>query len=124
MMKTVVSDPVELALVVKAIKSGLGGCVDWDITVVDRLKNDLARHRLKLHDVRSMLIQHVRSGGEVFQKQENREGWKDRRDYWYWAIVPVPVFPKGLFVEFELRNSDPDYPEANLCKRMKNYDKK
>jgi hypothetical protein len=108
------SNPDELALVVKAIKSGLGGCVEWDDTVIDRLTNDLARYRLKLHDVRTKLIQHVRNGGEVFQKEEDRETWKDRRDYWYYVIVPTPVFPKGLFVELELRNSDPDYPEVNL----------
>ena len=50
----------------------------------------------------------------MFQHEENREGWKDKRDYWYHVIVPMAVFPKGLFVELELRNSDADYPEVNL----------
>ncbi len=69
-------NPEELALVVKAIASGLGGCVEWDDTVIERLANDLARYRLKLHDVRIKLIQHVSKGGEVFQETEDRAGWK------------------------------------------------
>jgi hypothetical protein len=109
------TDPAALVLVEKAIKSGLGGCVEWDITVVDRLDEELARHGLKLHEVRRELIQHVRNGGKVFQHEEDREGWKNKRDYWYHVIMPMPgVFAKGLFVEFELRNSDSDLPEVNL----------
>ena len=109
------SNPADLALVVKAVHSGLGGCVEWDVKVTARLKPELALHELTIRMVRSEVIQHVQSGGEVFQVKETREGWKDRRDYWYKVIVPMPaIFTKGLFVELELVNSDPDFPEVSL----------
>src|SRR6266852_4092874 len=108
------SDPAELDLVVKAIKSGLDGCVEWDVKVVNRLRQQLAPFSLKLIDIRSDLIRHVRAGGEVVQHKEDREEWKDRRDFWYHVVVPTPLFRKGLFVKLELRNSDPELPEVNL----------
>jgi hypothetical protein len=108
------SNAAELELVVKALKSGLGGCVEWDVNVIDRVRRELARHKLKLVAVQKLLVEHVRSGGMVVPHDEEREGWKDRRDYWYHVIVPMPMFAKGLFVELELRNSDPELPEVNL----------
>ncbi len=48
-------------------------------------------------------------------QKEEREIWKDRRDYWYKIIVPMPdLFSKGLFVEIELRDADPELPEIKL----------
>jgi hypothetical protein len=109
------SSPAELDLVRNAISSGLGGCVEWDAKVIDRVAADIARHGLTLNDVRRQLIEYVRSGGEVIQVKEVRTLWLDRREYWYKAIVPVPkLFKKGLFVEMELLNDDPEYPELGL----------
>ena len=116
------SDPAELALVVKALQSGLGGCVEWNVTVTDRLKAELAPHGLTLRLVRREVIDYVQSGGEVVQVKEEREGWKDRRDYWYKLILPMPaLFANGLFVELELANRDPDYPEVSLVNAHEQY---
>lgn len=99
----------------KAIKSGLGGCVEWDEYEVDRIDEELARHGLTSPSVRKDLIQYIRNGGDVIQVKEERERWKDRRDFWYKVIVPMPaLFSKGLFVEMELVNTDPDLPEIRL----------
>jgi hypothetical protein len=54
------------------------------------------------------------AGSEVVQHEEEREGWKDRCDYWYHVIVPVRVFPKGLFAEMALVDPDPDLPEIGF----------
>ncbi len=109
------SNPGELELVRKALISGLGGCVEWNAKVMDRIAGDLARHGLKLRDVRRELIQYVRDGGVVFQVKEVRTLWVDRREYWYKSIVPMPIlFKKGLFVEMELLNADPELPEVEL----------
>jgi hypothetical protein len=109
------SNPTELALVRKALVSGLGGCVEWDARVVDRVAADLDRHGLNLIDMRRELIEYVRGGGDVIQVKEVRTLWADRRDYWYKAIVPMPnLFKKGMFVEMELRDNDPDLPEVGL----------
>jgi hypothetical protein len=104
-----------LALVQKALMLGLGGCVEWDVKVIGRLGAELAACGLTLAGVRKALIQHVQTGGAVVQVQEERETWKDRRDYWYKTIVPMPGMLKmGLFVEMELLNSDPELPEVSL----------
>lgn len=108
-------DPDELALVRKALMLGIGGCVDWDVWAADRVEPELARHGLTLEVVAKSVIQHARSGGDVVQVKETRDPWKDRRDYWHKVIVPMPrLFTKGLFVEIELRDSDPELPEAIL----------
>src|ERR1043166_3306451 len=109
------SNPAELELVRKAIASGVVGCVEWDAKVIYRLAPDLAKHGLTLADVRKELIEHIRNGGELLQVKEVRTLWKDRRDYWYKAIVPMPkLFKKGLFVEMELNDPDPELPEVRL----------
>ncbi len=74
------SNPVELALVKKALALGLGGCVEWDAKVIDRVAADLDRYGLTLKDVRKELIEHVRGGGEVLQVKEVRTLWVDRRE--------------------------------------------
>jgi hypothetical protein len=110
-----VSDPAALALVRKALTDGLGGCVEWDIRVAERVDADLSQDGLTLLEVRRLLIEFVRAGGEVVQVAEVRENWINRRDYWYKVIVPIPgIFTKGLFVEMELFNTDPDVPEVRL----------
>jgi hypothetical protein len=109
------SNPAELALVEKALKSGLGGCVEWDEHEVDRIEEELSRYNLTLRAVRKALVQHVRNGGDVFQVKEERERRKDRRDYYYKSIVPMPdLFLKGLFVEMEIINTDSDVPEIRI----------
>lgn len=109
------SNQAELELVRKAIESGLGGCVEWEVKVSDRVASDLAGFGLKLSDVRRELIEHIRGGGEIFQVKEVRSTWASRREYWYKAIVPMPKsFKKGLFVEMELANDDPELPEVRL----------
>ena len=109
------SNPAELALVRSALIQGLGGCVEWDAKQIDRVAADLARSGLNLLDVRKALIEHVCNGGDVVQVQEVRTLWIDRHEYWYKVIVPMPkVFAKGLFVEMELIDDDPDVPEVSL----------
>jgi hypothetical protein len=41
----------------------------------------------------------------------------DRREFWYKIIIPVDPaedFPRGLFVELELTDDDPDCPVVSL----------
>src|SRR5690242_12979442 len=92
------SNQSDLDLVRKAIESGLGGCVEWDDRVVDRVSVELARYGLKVLEVRRELIEHVRNGGDVIQVKEVRTAWLEHREYWYKVIVPMPkLFKKGLF---------------------------
>jgi hypothetical protein len=108
------SDPDELALVIKAINSGLGGCIEWDHTVVDRIRRDLASIGLNPEAIKADLIRFVQGGGAIRQIREQRHGWKHQREYYYKAILPVSKMNKGLFVEIVLSASDSDYPEVLL----------
>lgn len=108
-------DPGELALVMKALKSGLDGCVEWHHEVVDRVRQELLALGLTPIGIKAALIAFARNGGAIRQVREQRNEWKDRRDYYYKAIVPMPaIFKRGLFVELELVNADEDYPEVLL----------
>ena len=108
-------DPDELTLVVKALKSGLGGCVEWAPEAFDRVQREMLEFRLSLDAIRAALILFAKNGGPVRQVKEQRNEWKDRRDYYYKAVVPMPkIFKNGLFVELELADADQDYPEVLL----------
>ena len=103
------------ALVVKALKSGLGGCVEWDHEVVDRIRRELLAVRLSPPRIIAALIKFAKSGGTVRQVKEQRVERQDRREYYYKVILPLPdVFKKGLFIEMELSDDDPDYPAVLL----------
>lgn len=105
----------ELALVIKALTSGLGGCVEWAPEVIDRVHEEMNEIRLSTDGIKAALIAFVRNGGTIRQVREQRREWKDRRDYYYKAIVPMPkIFKKGLFVELELADDDSDFPEVRL----------
>jgi hypothetical protein len=48
------SNPAELSLVRKANESGLGGCIEWEAKVTDRVAADLAGYGLTILHVRAM----------------------------------------------------------------------
>jgi hypothetical protein len=105
----------QLELVRKALLSGLSNCVEWiDDKTSNRVRNDPANQGLTPEGIKQLLIDFVRQGGPIEQRVEDREEWKNRRDYWYFAIVPVAEFTRGLFVELELTDDDPDVPIVSL----------
>jgi hypothetical protein len=108
-------DPDKLALVVKALTIGIRGCVEWHHKEVDRVRDEMFDSGLSPEGIKDALIAFARGGGKILQVKEQREERKNRRDYNYKAILPIPsVFSKGLFVELELVDSDEDYPEVLL----------
>ncbi|MBI1831045.1 MAG: hypothetical protein HYR84_06310 [Planctomycetes bacterium] len=108
-------DPDERALVVRALQSGLAGCVEWHDKVIDRVRREIASHKLTPERIKLAVIAFVQGGGEIRQIREKRDEWKDRRDYYYKVVLPMPeLFKNGLFVEMELADNDPDYPEVRL----------
>jgi hypothetical protein len=93
----------------------MGGCVEWHPREADRVRTEMRRHRLTPEGILVRTIMHVRNGGVVEQRAENRPNWKHEREYYYRVVLPMPdLFPKGLFVEILLHDSDPDLPEALL----------
>jgi len=103
------SNPKELALVVKAVKCGITGCCEWDDHESLRIRGDTNLQGLTPEYIRSLLIQFVQDGGIIKQVRERRAQYR-HRDYYYKAIVAEPGFKFGLFVEMELTDPDADLP--------------
>lgn len=104
-------------LVVQALTCTLSNCVEWvNERTVNRVRLDPANQGLRPWEIIRLLREHVRRSDPscVEQVREEREGWRDRRDYWYKVIVPVDGFRHGLFVELELLDDDPDVPVVVL----------
>src|SRR5262245_27236826 len=96
-------DPADqLALVRKALTSGLSNCVEWvNDEALKRVRDDPGNQGLTPEGIKQLLIEFVQAGGEITQRIEERQRWKDQRDYWYMAVVPVDGFRHGLFVEMD-----------------------
>lgn len=110
-------DQQALALVVKALICNLSNCVEWiDDKEANRVRSDPSNQGLTPTEIKRLTREHVRSNGPncVEQLREERENWKDRREYWYRVLVPIEGFPHGLFVEMELLDDDPDVPVVAL----------
>jgi hypothetical protein len=108
------SSPAEKALVEKALTDGVTGCVLWHPKEAERVRQELAGHGLTPEGIQKQTIQYVQEGGSVRQVRETRSN-HSHRDYYYKVILPMPgLFPKGLFVEMELDDPDPDVPVVIL----------
>jgi hypothetical protein len=110
-------DPAAHQLVVQALTGTLSNCVEWiNDKEANRVRTDPANQGLRPGEIIRLLREYVRVSGpsSVEQIREQREAWRDRRDYWYKVIVPVDGFPHGLFVELELLDDDPDVPVVVL----------
>ena len=104
----------ELALVVKALKSRVGGCVEWiNDQAARRARENRDNQGLTPDYIKRRVIEHVCAGGDVDQRQETRPEYSYRR-FWYRVVVPEDGFPNGLFVEMELTDEDEDCPVVSL----------
>src|SRR5947207_2285338 len=105
-------DPVELDLVILAIKSHqTRGCCEWHEKEFQRVQQQgLPIPGLTPPIVRRLLIDFVvNQNGLVEQMEEKRSHYSDR-DYWYRVVIPTSGLPKGLFVEIIVDDPDPDCP--------------
>ena len=104
----------ELALVRLALTCGTFGCCVWDDRAARRIRGDRAFKDLTPDNILDFLCAFVANkGGEITQREEKRAEYSDRR-FWYRVVVPVPVFPHGLFVEMVLDDDDPEVPVVRL----------
>jgi hypothetical protein len=107
------------ALIRAAAASSLSNCFDW-------LNSDVELAVARRPDLRGLTPPKIKRlarewitnhNGPIRERREDRTIWMDRREYWYFIIVPVASvdeFPRGLFVEMELTEPDPDCPVVSL----------
>jgi hypothetical protein len=106
------SAPELVELVRKALCSGLSNCVEWvDDKAANRVRSDPANRGMTPEGIKAELIRFVLEGGRIDPRKEDRDGWIDRREYWYRVVIrPLDGFPRALFVELELIDDDPEFP--------------
>jgi hypothetical protein len=109
-------DARELALVEKAIRSGLSNCFDWvNDKVLARVRSEPSLQGLTPEYVKRRLHDFIaKEGGRIEQRKEEREHWRDCRRFWYRAVIPEDGFPHGIFVEIVLVDDDQDCPVVAL----------
>jgi hypothetical protein len=104
----------QLELVRQALCSNLSNVVAWiNDRAAARVRNDPDNQGLTPQYITQLVREHVRKGGPIEQRREQRPEYS-YRDYWYYVVVPLQGFPQGLFVEMELADDDEDCPEVSL----------
>src|SRR5262249_8602389 len=94
--------PPRLDLVHKAIRAGTLGNIEWEPSALQRMLEDPTMEGVTAFGVRLLLREFVSQGSCLDvrdQKSEQHLEERPEHPYWYRAIIPVPQFPKGLFVE-------------------------
>lgn len=109
-------DPNELALVVQTIRSGLGGCLEWQSeSLVVRIRNDPELGLLRPQHIRRDLIEAVRESADVVvQVVEARPEHANNYPFYYKVILRYDDFPFEVFVEMVLNDPDPEYPAVTI----------
>jgi hypothetical protein len=104
-------DPDELALVIKAITSGLSNRLFWKNDATEnRIRNDRELRGLTPRGIKRELIRFVTADGLVEQVAETREIYRDEHLFYYKVIIDISGLPSPLFVEMVLHDPDPDVP--------------
>jgi hypothetical protein len=113
-------DPEEHALVVKALRDGLGNCVVWHEKGVKLARDDGTLQGATPEWILREVIRLARTTPDpaslVRQVPERREGWRDQYRFYYKVILPVQGLKHGLFVEMRLRDDDPEFPKVTLVR--------
>ncbi len=110
-------DPREHALVCKALRDGLGACVEWDAQCANTVRGYPDLRGLTPEFLRREVINYVRTQANSVVRQilETREDYRDDFRFYYKVILPVDGFRHGVFVEMRLTgDDDPEYPEVTL----------
>ncbi len=105
----------ELELVKKAILLGrtVTGCCEWHERAFQRAQQDPELLGMTPAAIRQLTIEFASIGGIIQQVKEQRPEYNDY-DFYYKAVMAMPEFPHGLFVEMRLLDADADCPAVLL----------
>ncbi len=116
--KKVDSPQCRTDLVRKAAREGdsFRSAFDWINDKQARIAEDNPGNRgLRATEIRQLAENWILDGNQIDCVPEGRNGYKERRHFHYDIIIGnLPDFPRGLYVEMELSNADPDVPSVSL----------
>jgi hypothetical protein len=105
-------------LVHKAILAGaMYGNIVWKDSALQLMLDDPNMKGFTGQGVKILVRGHIRAGNTV---ETRREQWneyleKDPNDpFWYCVVIPVPEFPKGLFVKMKLDDDTENDPWVKI----------
>jgi len=107
---------VDLVLNAATTASSFQSAFDWiDETQALRAGEDPQNRGLTAREIRDLAQDWIVAGNKIRCVPEKREIYRDRRHFHYDVIVEnLDEFPRGLYVEMELANSDEDDPTVNV----------
>ena len=86
--------------------------IGWNGKAFKVMRGDSDLKNFTAIAVEQLLRDHVcNSGGKCKPRRETDQDWLDKcpnDPWWYFVVVPVPEFPKGLFVKMKLLWEDGD----------------
>jgi hypothetical protein len=100
--------PIEarLDLVHKAICGGYRGQIEWQASCLARFNDDPQMKSFTEKGIKEALWDFVRNqGGKLEARMETAKEWLEEHPddpWWYFAVLPVSEFPRGLFVKVKL----------------------
>jgi hypothetical protein len=113
-------DPVEYALVLKAITECPHNCIRWKPGtrrgpgLYERVISDPDLLGLHPAAIKKLFIAHVRSAGSLNQGIATDEEYKDDFPRFYWTVVPHEDIPRGIYVKCVLWDDDEEMPQILL----------
>lgn len=113
-----------LDLVHKAICAGYRGQIEWKSSCLERFLDDPEMKGFTQKGIQELLWNQVRNQGQQLkaQKETDPDWLQEHSDdpWWYYAVLPVPIFPKGLFLKVKLLWEDGD-SEDDAFVQIVNY---
>lgn len=106
--------PTPLDLVHKAIAVGTYGNIQWKESAARLVRDDADMQGLAPGGIRVLLRNFVINSGRLTQRLERRTEYRMEHPYWFAAVIPVPQFSKGLFVELILIDADENDPFVEI----------
>jgi hypothetical protein len=107
-----------LELVHKAICAGYRGQIEWKDSCLKRFRGDPEIKGFTEKGVKELLWDFVRNQKcQLRQHQETDPEWLDENPddpWWYYAVIPTDIFPKGLFVKVKLIEDDDEDPWVQI----------
>ena len=106
-----------LELVNRAIASGVLGHIQWKESAARLARCDPCLAGVTPEGIRALLRQFVLEGNSLEVRHETRAEYLEENPdepYWYRALIPVPGFPRPLFLEVRLVDDDPEVPWVEI----------
>ncbi len=79
------------------------------------MRGDTSLQGLTPEYIKQRASAHVISSRSAVRQVREQRPYYSHREFYYKVVFPEPGFPNGVFVEYELTDSDPELPCVTIC---------